>query len=581
MIVVPLAVLLLLEGSLRLFRFGYPTGFFISAGSGMRTTNPKFGWQFHSRQSASTPTPTLLANAKPPGTKRVFVLGESAAAGTPDPAFSFSRMLDQMLQQEFPGQRVEVINAAMRGIDSHIIRQIADECASLSPDLFIVYMGNNDMVGLHSPAPGEVSWLKRPSLIQFEHSVRRLKLSQLVEAAVRRVMPTGKARKQDMEDLRQQCLAFDDPQRDFAYRNYRNNFESIVETANRAGASTIICSVAVNLRDMPPLESLHRRDLSAAQLGEWSQHYEAGVKAEGNRHYEAALKTFRDAAQIDDHHAELLYRIARCEEALGNRNAAQKHYSAARDWDALQFRADSRINSIAREITARGGTSLVRFIDVEKAFAATPQAPNGIPGEALFQEHVHFTFDGDYQLASTLFPEVSTALGLIAKGQPPLTRDECAQRLAYSRIDEANILSAVALMLSKPPFLDQLEHGPRQARLDARVRDALQSITTNDLAQAESIYRVALAQRPDDWMLHYNFARFFTETRRHSAAIPEFQYVVKLFPHDRTFRLSLGVALLQAQRAADAVAELNAALKVDPDFAPARQALASASAQAR
>ena len=65
-------------------------------------------------------------------------MGESAAAGTPDPAFGFARILEVMLRRQFPDRRIEVINAAMRGINSHIILPIARECVRLQPDLFIV-----------------------------------------------------------------------------------------------------------------------------------------------------------------------------------------------------------------------------------------------------------------------------------------------------------------------------------------------------------------------------------------------------------------------------------------------------------
>ncbi|HMJ92151.1 MAG TPA: hypothetical protein VK530_20180, partial [Candidatus Acidoferrum sp.] len=312
MTVVPLLLLLLLEGVLRVFGVGYPTRFFIPAERGTLTTNPKFAWQFYPRQSASAPTPVLLKKEKPAGVKRVFVFGESAAEGTPDPTFSFSRMLELMLEQQFPTNRVEIINAAVRGIDSHIIRQIAAECARLSPDLFIVYMGNNDMIGLHSPTPGEWNGLKRPALIRFEHAIKRTRIAQLFESGLRRSAAVpAKPRRQDMEFMRTQRLAFDDPARAVVYRNYRSNLESICKTAARAGAKTIVCSVGVNLHDLPPLQSMHRNDLSPAQLAEWSALYNAGSKAESNREFDAALKQFRAAALIDDHHADLLYRIAR------------------------------------------------------------------------------------------------------------------------------------------------------------------------------------------------------------------------------------------------------------------------------
>jgi tetratricopeptide (TPR) repeat protein len=577
MTLIPLVALMLLEGALRLIGFGYPSTFFLPAIGGAVTTNPKFAWQFYGRGQASSPTPLIFQKAKPAGTKRVFVLGESAAAGTPDPAFSFSRMLELMFEEQ--GERVEIINAAMRGIDSHIVRHIADDCARYSPDLFIIYMGNNEAIGRHSPSPKEGTWYKTPGLIRFGHGVKRAKLAQVFEKAARTFAKDKPPQTQEM--LREQRMAFDDPKREVVYQNFRANLDAICDIAARAGAKVIVSSVAVNLRDFPPLESMHRTGLSAAQLDEWSKAYHAGDKAEWNKQYDEALKHFRAAAQIDDHHAELLYRIARCEEVLGQLADARTHYALARDWDALQFRTDCKLNGIARDIAKQRSKDGVRFVDAEVAFAASSLAMNGVCGEKLFQEHVHFLFEGDHLLATTLLPSVRAALGLNTATKPSLDGDECARRLAYTPIEAANILSAVEQMTGKPPFLDQLEHGSRHALLQRRAQDAMRSVTVADIQQAKAIYHAALARRPDDWMLHYNYARLLGDVREDAAALPEYERVAKLFPHQRTLRFSFGVALMKVRRVADAAAEFTAVLKSDPEFAPARQALAAATGQVR
>jgi hypothetical protein len=92
------------------------------------------------RESAIIPHPVIFPVTKKAGTMRIFVLGESAAAGTPDPSFGFARILEVMLRQRHPGTNFEVINAAMRGINSHIVRRIAKECLQYQPDLLLVYM---------------------------------------------------------------------------------------------------------------------------------------------------------------------------------------------------------------------------------------------------------------------------------------------------------------------------------------------------------------------------------------------------------------------------------------------------------
>ena len=45
------------------------------------------------------------------------------------------------------GSDFEVIQAAMTAINSYVLLPIARNCAALQPDLFIVYAGNNEVVG--------------------------------------------------------------------------------------------------------------------------------------------------------------------------------------------------------------------------------------------------------------------------------------------------------------------------------------------------------------------------------------------------------------------------------------------------
>jgi tetratricopeptide (TPR) repeat protein len=578
----PLAMLALVEGALRLGGYGHSTRFFESHEDGVSLcTNPQFAWSFYSRETSTAPTPMKISVGKTPGTFRIFVLGESAAAGTPDPAYSFSRILALMLQRQYPSNRFEVINAAMRGINSHIVRHIARECAALSPDLFIVYMGNNELIGLHAPAPDGFNFTAHLRLLRLGDAIKATRLAQLVGAFIRGVGKKAERKMQDMEYLRGQRLALVNPRRQSAYENFQVNLEDICEVAERTGAQTVLASVGVNLRDFPPLGSLHRPNLTSASPADFEQTYSQGVAAESRRQTNEALAQFEMAVRLDPHFAELHFRAARCYEAAGKLDLARQHYSLARDWDALQFRADSRINETIRLAAERRRSRGVLFADAAAAFATGPLAENGVPGRRLFNDHVHLTFDGDYQLARVLLNSVGTALRLGPGSATPPTRDECANALAFTPVDEMNVLAAMAQQTSKPPFLDQLEHAQRQAESDGRVRDRLSRTTMADFEQAATVYRATIARHPDDWMLHYNFGNLFSQFGQHTNAAAEYEFVVKRLPRQRMFRLNLGNALLQSGRPADALAQYRAALEIDPDFAPAKEAIASAHRRAR
>ena len=55
--------------------------------------NNQFGWRFFGAEMARTPFPIFIPQIKPPGTVRIFVFGESAAFGDPQPRFGLPHML--------------------------------------------------------------------------------------------------------------------------------------------------------------------------------------------------------------------------------------------------------------------------------------------------------------------------------------------------------------------------------------------------------------------------------------------------------------------------------------------------------
>ena len=149
-VAIPLLVFGGLELALRLFGYGYPTSFFLKTkigGKDYYVSNDRFGYRFFPPALARTPAPMRMAVKKPANTYRIFVFGESAAMGDPDPTFGAWRYLQVLLRERFPGTDFEVVCVAMTAINSHAILPIARECAQRDGDLWIIYMGNNEMVG--------------------------------------------------------------------------------------------------------------------------------------------------------------------------------------------------------------------------------------------------------------------------------------------------------------------------------------------------------------------------------------------------------------------------------------------------
>jgi tetratricopeptide (TPR) repeat protein len=578
MVVVPALFLLLTELALRVAGYGYSTQFFARTEDGRAfTTNWKFGWQFMPRETATQPYPVTLPAQKQKGTRRIFILGESAAQGTPAPAFGFARILEVMLQQQFPQQRFETVNAAMRGINSHAVRFIARECAGHEPDLFIIYLGNNEAVGFFAPEPGQFNLTPHPRLIRLVQWLKSTKLAQVFVDIERRLQKeTPKRDQQDMDFFRKRLLSADDPLRQAVIGNFQANLSEIVQTARGSGAKVILSTVGVNLLDFPPLGSRHRAGVTSNELSHWEAAYREGVAAESKSDFAQAISHYEKAAQIDDHFAELQFRLARCRLAGGNTEKARGHFEGARDWDALQFRSDSRINNVIR--AASGETNLGRIVSVdgERAFASAATNEHHIPGRRFFYEHVHLNFDGDYLMARALLPAVVLALNLTDPPAGPIpSRQECAAALAFSNWDELGTGAAMVRLTANPPFLDQLDHGQRQARAEGEIAERTRAFMQDELKQeAIAVYRAALARRPDDWQIHLNFGNLFSDFGLFAQAVDEFAHVVKARPEFLPARLLYGQALRRAGKPAEAVAQFEEILRREPGHPGAKAALA-------
>jgi tetratricopeptide (TPR) repeat protein len=581
--------LFLLEGGLRLLGVGYATTFFIpSEEKGVLTTNLYFGWHYQ-QETLTTPQPCLLPVAKQPGAIRVFVLGESAAMGTPDPSFGFVRILEVMLRQYFPDRRVEVVNAAMRGINSHVVVDIARQCAGLDPDLIVIYMGNNEACGLYAPTTRTALWGRHPAWIPVLHCVKQARIGQLIRRAFGdRPDVSGVSRRVQAPAFFAKHLApADGPDRGFVYQNFRNNLRRICAYSLQSGASVIVSNVATNLRDFPPLGSLNDPRLTdLVRKKQWELLYQRGVESEGRGDTTEAIASYRKAVDIDDHYAELHFRLARCYLATGDRDAAKRHFLHARDWDALQFCADSRLNDVIGEVATEYEGRRISLVNAEKALALSPRCPDGIPGAEFFSEHVHLRFDGDYELARAVLPAAVQALerdhGLAPSASAQvLTRDQCARALAFTRWDEVNTAAAMAELTSKPPFTRQFDHAARQARVEKEIKAVTDHIDEKFIGDVMRVYKEAIVANPQDWQLRYNLGALLQQLERYDEAAQELDFVVRTLPHVPHFRILMAYALGKSGRWEQAADQFRQALKRDRHNKQAREGLAWARRKGR
>ena len=454
-----------------------------------------------------TPQAYAIPTEKAQGTYRIFVLGESAAMGDPDPAYAFSRYLEVMLRQRYPTMKFEVVNTGSVAINSHVLLPIARGLAKEQPDLFIIYSGNNEVVGPYGPGTALTSGGMSMPVIRAGIFVRSSRIGQLLTK-----VGTQKREWGGMEMFLDKQIPASSPLMKDAYANFEQNLRETVEVARKSGARVIVSTVATNVKDCAPFASMHRQGLGQSEAQTWNALVQQGAELESARSYAEALKAYLGAEKIDDQYAELEFRIARTLWMQGDYAGARRYYLRARDLDTLRFRADSRINDINRSVASSlAGAELV---DAEEIFSK--QSPNGAVGSELVYEHVHLTPAGNYLLARAMFLQIASKMPAegghaIAESDVPSEAD-CERLLAFTAHDRMRIAGEMLQRLQKPPFTNQLNHSDQLLRLafQAEVPDENPEVTSAE-------YQWAIARNPNDRVLRYNYGLFLFGYDRNAA----------------------------------------------------------------
>src|SRR5450631_148324 len=445
-ILVPVLLLVLIEGALRRFGVGFPTELTVPCtlrGKPAACYNLFFPAPFFPPGMIKTPQAYAIPTEKPQGTFRIFVLGESAAMGDPDPAYAFSRYLDVMLRQRYPSMKFEVVNTGSVAINSHVLFPIAKGLAAQRPDVFIIYSGNNEVVGPYGPGTALTSSGMSLPVIRTSIFVRATRIGQLLTK-----IGTQKKEWGGMEMFLDKQVRESSPLMKYSYDNSEKNLRDTVAVALSSGARVIVSTVATNLKDCGPFSSLHRENLGPDELRAWTALVQQGVDLESARSYAEALKAYQGATKIDDQYAEVEFRIARSLWMQGDYARAKQHFLRARDLDTLRFRADSQINDINRSVASSSpGAELV---DADAIFSK--ESPNGIIGSDLVYEHVHMTPRGNYLLARAMFLQIASKMP--ADGHAVTASDvpsevECERLLAFTPHDQTRIANEMLQRLQK------------------------------------------------------------------------------------------------------------------------------------
>jgi len=576
MILGPSLVLGGLELGLRLFGWGYPTSFFLRTeiqGQKYYVTNDRFAWRFFPPALARTPVLLRMAAKKPAGTYRIFLFGESAAYGDPNPAFGAGRYLQTLLRERFPGTDFEVICTAMTAINSHAILPIARECARREGDLWIIYMGNNEMVGPFGASTVFGSRVPPVGLARANLAVKTTRTGQLLESLIgwvqrwggRSPMPTVWT---GLNMFKEHPLNYDDPNRLRAYHSFKQNLEDILRAAREAGVPVILSTVGSNLKDCAPFASSHSATLQETQAREWDAFFKDGIALEAAGSYEKALKQFAQAAALDPRHAELQFRMGHCDLALTNAAQALREFELARDDDALAFRADARINRIIRDAAEGRAGEGVYLLDAAAMLAQN--SAGQIPGNDLFYDHVHLNFAGNYLLGRAFAEQTAKRRRrpfAEGDGNEWASSSVCDRRLGISPWDRYRVWLHNYSRVAQPPFTDQLNSAQRLVFYSSALNELKLQLNEESREQSLTMYREALALVPGDYSLRDNFAEFLSDVGDIAEAVKQLRQVGEALPQTPLVPYKIGLRLVRQGNIREAEESFSRALKIRQDYA--------------
>jgi tetratricopeptide (TPR) repeat protein len=437
----PLLLFALAEGSLRLFGWGGYSDFFrelpLDDGTTLvvSDTTGSSNYFYANRNKPGTNDEFSFVMPKPAKTTRIFLCGESAIKGFPQPrGFASGEFLEQMLQASRPDQNVEVINLGTTAVASFPVLDIVKQAAAYDPDLVILYAGNNEFFGAYGVASINRG-MASPALMAWQYRWRSLAVAQALQQAFgQNADLKGRTLMEAM--IGDVYIAPDSDLRTAATTLLHSHVSRIAEVCKASKIPLLICLPAANERGLAPMGDFNMPEASPERLKSVAYGLRQAMDAKDSP--EEARTFLRDVIQQAPQHAKAHFLLAQCEESLGNMETALTHYRSAVDFDTMPWRPPTILLSAIKQAADENGIPLC---DVPAYFRSI-DSPAGI-GSALMDDHVHPSLKGQYELARAFLTSLQSFEGDLQLTAEQAARipeyDELLSRMYHNQYDEYGV----------------------------------------------------------------------------------------------------------------------------------------------
>lgn len=530
-ILLPIIGLACLEGIARLAGYGGYAPTFIQAGAvpqGSLVVTDKSGpatFFYVNRDRPGAIDENAFLSTKPTNTVRVFLSGESAMKGFPQPrGFSSGVILQQMLQDLWPDKSVEVVNLGTTAIASFPMLEILTEGLNYQPDLVVLYGGNNEFFGAYGVASLNRAGTS-PAAMRFQRAARSLGLVQWITSLLDR--PKSREGKSLMEVMiGQSFISQSDSLRAAAAADLHANLAEMIRRCRARGIPVIVCSLPSNERDLAPLGQPDSKGLSETDRASVDASVNEGL-ARIATEPAAAIKAFDAALTICPAHAQAHFGRGKARLALGDKSGAAADFQAAIDFDTMPWRAPGPVNDAVLKAATEEHATLC---DLRKDFRAA--SPGGCIGWELMDDHVHPSLKGQALVARAIVKSMTALAGPLRVDPAALQRlpddDAYLQRLGDNPYDRCGVAQTLRVLYTIP-FFAQTNPGAMQ-RFDSLVKQLRDSMDPGALAAFEEWKKPEShpggQQRPLSGMV----ARALVKDGKFVQAEPLFEVAIRCVP---------------------------------------------------
>ena len=524
---------------------------------------------FPREQHPPSPPGDLFLTEKPANSMRIFVLGESSAAGFPYSANgAFARVLRDVLTDVLPSNVVEVINMGMAATNSYTIADLAKDIIAQRPDAVMIYGGHNEYYGALGAGSTE-SLGSYPGLVRQYLRLQHIRTVLLLRNAMSSVVSKfrGGRTTTDIEAdatrmesvVANQRIALGDDTYNRGLRQYESNLRVAIGAFRRAGIAVFIGSTPSNVRDLNP---------------------------------------FGTSIVPPDSGATHVFDSAKTILATGDSARAGQAFARAKDIDVVRFRAPSEFQRIVQRVaTETGSTYVPAAEEISRA------SRYGIPGGDLFFEHVHPNQRGYVLLARAYYDALARArfIGRTADLSKFAGWDAYTDRMRLTELDHRIAYHTIRTVTTRWPFLPvatQLDYRGTYRPVDfldsvafnasrgampwaqAKLMTADRFVASGDTDRAIAEYDGLIRDGPQVEIAYRLAGRALLEAKQPDRARPYLEKAHAIEPSGVS-AYTLGVLAIQSNDRPRGIALLQQALQLSPDMPAALYQLSLAYAVAR